>query len=397
MKIDYKNGQWFVPEAPEIGVIIGDGIGEDVTPAAMKVIDAAVKHAYNRNIMWSEILVGENAEKTTGSLLPDKSVQKIRDLRIILKGPLTTPVAEGHRSLNVSMRQLFDLYQCVRPLKYFAGVPAPMKSPHLLDVVIFRENTEDVYAGIEWQSGSSDALDAIAFLKSKGFVVRQDSGIGIKPVSEFASKRLVKAAVEYALNNNRKSLTIVHKGNIMKHTEGAFKEWGYELLKQEFADKVVFEEEITGNPPAGKIVVKNRITDSMFQQLLLRPEEYDVIATTNLNGDYLSDAAAAQVGGLGIAPGANIGEGIAIFEATHGSAPKYAGMDKANPGSVILSGAMMLEFIGWNKAAELIVKGMERTIQNKTVTYDFERLMSGAKLLKCSEFADEVIKNIVLV
>ncbi|MBI4016170.1 MAG: isocitrate dehydrogenase (NADP(+)) [Candidatus Aenigmarchaeota archaeon] len=394
VKIDYKNGNWIVPENPEIGFITGDGIGTDVTPAAIKVINSAVWKAHGRKIIWNEILVGEKAETEKGSLLPDESVQKIKELRIVLKGPLTTPVGEGHRSLNVTMRQLFDLYQCVRPVKYFDGVPSPMKEPQLVDVVIFRENTEDVYSGIEWPALSDNAIEILNILKSKGFTVREDSGIGIKPVSKSASKRLIKAAIEYALKNNRKSLTIVHKGNIMKFTEGAFQQWGYDLLREKYADKVVFEEELAGvSVPAGKIVVKNRIADSMFQQLLLRPDEYDVIATTNLNGDYLSDAAAAQVGGIGIAPGANIGEGIAIFEATHGSAPKHAGTDKANPGSVILSGAMMLEFIGWTKAAELIIKSMEKTIQNKTVTYDFERLMTGAKLLKCSEFADEIIRN----
>ncbi|MBI4147968.1 isocitrate dehydrogenase (NADP(+)) [Candidatus Woesearchaeota archaeon] len=394
MNINYNNGQWIVPDNPDIGLIIGDGIGIDVTPAAVKVIDAAVKKAYGRAINWVEIVVGEKAEKQFGNLLPQHSLEQIKQLRVVLKGPLTTPVAEGHRSLNVTLRQTFDLYQCVRPVRYFPGVPAPMKEPQLVDVVIFRENTEDVYAGIEWEKGTPAAQEIIAFLKLKGFTVRDDSGVGIKPISEFGSKRLVRAAAEFAVKNKRKNITLVHKGNIMKYTEGAFQQWGYDVLRKEFGDKIVFEEDLAGNElPAGKILVKHRIADSMFQQLLLRPDEYDVIATTNLNGDYLSDAAAAQVGGLGIAPGANIGDGIAIFEATHGSAPKHAGLDKANPGSVILSGVMMLELIGWTKAAELIIKGMERTIQNKTVTYDFERLLPGAKLVKCSQFAEEVIKN----
>ena len=395
-RIDYKDGKWKIPENPEIGYIVGDGTGIDITPVTLKVIDAAVEKAYGRKITWTEIVVSEKAQAQGKDLLPQDALDKIKELRIVIKGPLTTPVSEGHRSLNVSLRQIFDLYSCVRPVRWFRGVPAPVKKPKLLDVVIYRENTEDVYAGIEWPSGSQDAMDLINLVKSKGKKIREDSGIGVKPISPFGSIRLVRAAIDYALKNKRKSLTLVHKGNIMKYTEGAFQLWGYDLLKKEYGDKIVFEEDLskdTNLKVEGKIIIKNRIADSMFQQILLRPEEYDVVATTNLNGDYLSDAAAAQVGGLGIAPGANIGDGIAIFEATHGTAPKYAGQDKVNPGSLILSGVMMLEFMGWKKAAKLIVKGLEKAIKNKTVTYDFERQMKGAKLLKCSEFGDEIIKN----
>ncbi|MBC8500526.1 MAG: isocitrate dehydrogenase (NADP(+)) [Nanoarchaeota archaeon] len=394
-KILYKNKKWIIPNNPEIGYIIGDGIGMDVTPAAINVINAAVKKAYkgSRKIEWTEIVVGEKALEKKGDLLPKDSLNQIRNIRIVLKGPLSTPIGGGHRSLNVSIRQIFDLYSCIRPVRYFKGLPAPVKKPELLDVVVFRENTEDVYAGIEWEANSKDAKEVIAFLESKGKKVREGSGIGIKPISAFGSKRLVRAAIEYAIEKSRKSLTLVHKGNIMKYTEGAFKDWGYEVLKEDFGDKVVFEEELESEIPKGKILVKNRIADSMFQQILLRPNEYDVIATMNLNGDYLSDAAAAQVGGLGVAPGANVGDGIAVFEATHGTAPKYTGMDKVNPSSIILSGVMMLELMGWDEAAELIIKGMEKTFIAKTVTYDLERQMTGATLLKCSQFADAIIKN----
>jgi len=394
-KILYKNKKWIIPNNPEIGYIIGDGIGMDVTPAAINVINAAVKKAYkdSRKIEWTEIVVGEKALEKKGDLLPKDSLNQIRNIRIVLKGPLSTPVGGGYRSLNVSIRQIFDLYSCIRPVRYFKGMPAPVKKPELLDVVIFRENTEDVYAGIEWEANSKDAKEVIAFIESKGKKVREGSGIGIKPISAFGSKRLVRAAIEYAIEKKKKSLTLVHKGNIMKCTEGAFKEWGYEVLKEEFGNKVVFEKELKGDVPKGKILVKNRIADSMFQQILLRPNEYDVIATMNLNGDYLSDAAAAQVGGLGVAPGANVGDGIAIFEATHGTAPKYAGMDKVNPSSIILSGVMMLDLMGWDEAAKLIINGMEKTFTAKTVTYDLERQMTGATLLKCSQFADAIIKN----
>lgn len=399
--VRYENNQWQIPDQVTLGFILGDGIGTDVTPAAIQVTNAAVMKAYHgsRSICWEEIIIGEKAQQESGELLPQNALEKIRQLRIVLKGPLMTPIGGGHRSLNVTLRQEFDLYACVRPVRSFAGIPTPVKHPELLDIVIFRENTEDVYAGIEWESRSADALDVIAYLKTKGKNIREDAGIGIKPISKFGSERLVRAAMSYALAKKRKSLTIVHKGNIMKYTEGAFQRWAYELLKREYASEAVFEEELSetgieaGNIPKGKILVKNRIADAMFQQILLRPDEYDVIATTNLNGDYLSDAAAAQVGGLGIAPGANIGDGIAIFEATHGTAPKYAGQDKVNPGSIILSSVMMLEFMGWHEAAQLIVRGLEKTLRNKTVTYDLARQMEGATLLTCSAFADAVVHN----
>ncbi|MEK6809893.1 MAG: isocitrate dehydrogenase (NADP(+)) [Nanoarchaeota archaeon] len=395
MKITFNNGKWQVPDQPEIGFIVGDGSGVDISPVALKVIDAAVQKAYlgKRKIVWKEIIVGEKALKQGKQLLSQEALQQIKDFRVVLKGPLETPVGGGHRSLNVTMRQELDLFACVRPVQYFPGVPNPMKEPEKLDVVIFRENTEDVYAGIEWKEGSVEARKVIEFLEQEmNKKVRSDSGIGIKPISITGTKRLVRAAIKYAIENKRKSVTLVHKGNIMKFTEGAFKEWGYQVAQEEFADFVVKEGE---DNPKNKIVINDRIADSMFQQLLLRPDEYDVIATTNLNGDYISDACAAQVGGLGIAPGANINyeEGLAVFEATHGTAPKYAGQDKINPGSVILSGVMMLELMGWKEAAELIVEAMTKTIQQKKVTYDFARQMEGAILLKCSEFGERIIDN----
>src|SRR3990167_5658900 len=394
MKIGFSHGMWHVPDQPEIGFIIGDGTGVDITPVALKVLDAAVQKAYRgkKKIMWQEIMAGEKALKAGKELLSEEALQQIMDLRVVLKGPLETPVGGGHRSLNVTLRQKLDLFACVRPVQCFSGVPNPMKEPEKLDVVIFRENTEDVYAGIEWKQGSEDAAKLIHFLeKEMKKNIRPDSGIGIKSISITGTKRLVRAAIKYAIANKRKSVTLVHKGNIMKFTEGAFKEWGYEVGK-EFPE--IIKETDEGNKN-GKIILNDRIADSMFQQLLLRPEEYDVLATTNLNGDYLSDACAAQVGGLGIAPGANINyeEGLAVFEATHGTAPKYAGQDKVNPGSVILSGVMMLELLGWKEAAELVVKAMTKTIQQKRVTYDFARQMEGATLLKCSEFGDAVIGN----
>ncbi len=395
MKISFSNGQWNIPDHPEIGFIVGDGIGVDITSVALKVLDAAVRKAYQgkRKILWQEIVAGEKALKAGKELLSDEALQQIMDLRVVLKGPLETPVGGGHRSLNVTLRQKLDLFACVRPVQYFPGVPNPMKEPEKLNVVIFRENTEDVYAGIEWKEGSIEAGKIIEFLEQEmNKKIRRDSGIGIKPISIMATKRLVRAAIKYALENKRKSVTLVHKGNIMKFTEGAFKEWGYQVAADEFADFIVKEGE---ENPSGKTVINDRIADSMFQQLLLRPDEYDVIATTNLNGDYLSDACAAQVGGLGIAPGANINyeQGLAVFEATHGTAPKYAGQDKVNPGSVILSGVMMLELMGWKEAADLVMKAMTKTIQQKKVTYDFARQMEGATLLKCSEFGDAVIGN----
>ncbi|MFH1054042.1 MAG: isocitrate dehydrogenase (NADP(+)) [Candidatus Woesearchaeota archaeon] len=396
-KADFQGNKWIIPDNVEIGYIEGDGIGSDITPVALKVIDAAITKAYSgkRSITWTEIIVGEKAQALGMELLPEESLDKIKELKIALKGPLTTPIGGGFRSLNVTLRQMFDLYSCIRPVRYFKGIPSPVKHPEDVDFIVFRENTEDVYAGIEYPSGSDDAKDIINLIQSKGKNIRDDSGIGIKPISPFGSKRLVKAAVEYAIAKDKKVLTLVHKGNIMKFTEGAFKDWGFELLRKEYSDKIIFETGLNANAdiPKGKILVNDRIADSMFQQALLRPKEYSVIATMNLNGDYLSDAMAAQVGGLGIAPGANVGDGIAIFEATHGTAPKYKGMDKVNPSSLILSGVMMLELMGWNKAAELIIKGMEKSFELKTVTYDLERQMEGAKLLKCSEFGDEIIKN----
>lgn len=395
MKIIFSNEQWQVPDHPEVGFIIGDGTGIDITPVALRVLDAAVQKAYHgkKKILWQEIVVGEKALKQGKELLSEQALQQIKDLRVVLKGPLETPIGGGHRSLNVTLRQKLDLFACVRPVQYFPGVPNPMKHPEKLEVVIFRENTEDVYAGIEWKEGTAEAIKVIDFLeKEMKKKVRADSGIGIKPISITGTKRLVRAAIKYAIENKKKSVTLVHKGNIMKFTEGAFKEWGYQVAQQEFADYVVKEGE---ENPSGKIIIKDRIADSMFQQLLLRPEEYEIIATTNLNGDYLSDACAAQVGGLGIAPGANINyeEGLAVFEATHGTAPKYAGQDKVNPGSVILSGVMLLELLGWKEAAELIVEVMTKTIQQKKVTYDFARQMENATLLKCSEFGEAVVEN----
>ena len=381
-------------EIKKVGYIIGDGIGVDITPVAITVLNAAVQKAYSgkKKIEWQEIVVGEKAVAQGKELLSQEALQHIKDLKVVLKGPLETPVGGGHRSLNVTLRQRLDLYACVRPVRYFPGVPNPMKHPEKLDVVIFRENTEDVYAGIEWKQGSADVKKVQQFLvQEMGSSIRENSGIGIKPISVFGSKRLVQAAIRYAIANKRKSVTLVHKGNIMKFTEGAFKEWGYEVGK-EFPE--IIKETDEGNKN-GKIILNDRIADSMFQQLLLRPEEYDVLATTNLNGDYLSDACAAQVGGLGIAPGANINydTGMAVFEATHGTAPKYAGQDKVNPGSIILSGVMMLEYLGWKEAAELIVMAMEKTIQQKFVTYDLERQMDGAALVSCSGFGKKMIGN----
>lgn len=401
-KITIANGKLSVPDNPIISFIEGDGTGPDIWKASKKVFDAAVEKAYkgSKKIAWMEIFAGEKALSVYGKnkWLPDETVEAIREYVVAIKGPLTTPVGGGIRSLNVALRQLLDLYACVRPVKYYSGVPSPMKRPQDVNIVIFRENTEDVYSGIEFKSGTKEADDLRNYLKKKfDKEVRKGSGIGIKPMSEFGSQRLVRKAIEHAITFNKKSVTLVHKGNIMKFTEGAFKEWGYQIAKKEFGDKIVTEDELwskyNGKVPEGKVIIKDRIADSMFQQLLLRPNEYDVLATPNLNGDYVSDAAAAQVGGLGIAPGANISDTTAIFEATHGTAPKYAGQDKVNPGSVILSGVMMLEYIGWDKAAQLIEKAMTRTIKAKTVTYDFARQMPGAKELSTSKFADQIIKN----
>jgi len=402
-KIVVKDGELKVSDNPIIAFIEGDGIGPDIWRASKLVFDEAVKKAYNgkKKIAWMEIYAGEKALSVYGKnkWLPEETIEAIREYIVAIKGPLTTPVGGGIRSLNVALRQLLDLFACVRPVKYFPGVPSPMKAPGKLDIVLYRENTEDVYSGIEFKSGTKESEQLIIYInKNFNKNIRIPSGIGIKPISEFGSTRLVKKAIEYALANNRKSVTLVHKGNIMKFTEGAFKEWGYKVAKAEFRDKIVTEEELwsnhNGKMPEGKLLIKDRIADSMFQQLLLRPDEYDVIATPNLNGDYLSDASAAQVGGLGIAPGANISYSTAIFEATHGTAPKYAGMDKVNPGSVILSGAMMFEYIGWKKVARLIEKAMKKTIKSKVVTYDFARLMKGATEVKSSEFAKAIVSNI---
>lgn len=399
--IRFEGGKLQVPDHPIIPFIEGDGTGPDIWRAAQPVLDAAVEKAYGgrRKIVWFEVYAGEKCLNKFGEWLIEDTLTAMREYRVGIKGPLTTPVGGGIRSLNVALRQLLDLYACVRPVRWFPGVPSPLREPWKTDVVIFRENSEDIYMGIEWKAGSPEANRVIELVKELGKEIRPGSGIGIKPVSEFGTKRLVRAAIEYALRYGRKSVTLVHKGNIMKFTEGAFREWGYEVARQEFGDVTITEEELWdkygGQQPAGKIVIKDRIADITFQQLLLRPTEFDVIATLNLNGDYLSDAVAAHVGGIGIAPGANISysDGYGLFEATHGTAPKYAGLDKVNPSSVILSGEMMFRYMGWDEAADLIIKGIERTIANKTVTYDFARLMEGATEVKCSEFGQLIIKN----
>ena len=394
------DGSLVVPKNPIIPFIEGDGTGPDIWAAARRVLDAAVAKSYNgsRTIDWLEILAGEKAFQRTGEWLPQETIDALKKYVVSIKGPLTTPVGEGMRSLNVTLRQVLDLYACVRPVRYYQGVVSPVKDPGQVDMVIFRENTEDVYAGIEWQAGTEKANRVIEFLRNEmGALIRDNSGIGIKPISEFGTKRLVRKAIQFALDQGRDSVTLVHKGNIMKFTEGAFRNWGYELAMDEFGDAVITEaalwEQYNGKVPAGKIVIKDRIADAMFQQILLRPSEYSVLAMPNLNGDYMSDALAAQVGGLGIAPGANIGDGVALFEATHGTAPKYAGMDKVNPGSVLLSGVMLLEYIGWQEAAELIKTAIETTISKKTVTYDLARLMEGATELSCSAFGSAIISN----
>ncbi len=398
--IDKEKGRLVVPDNPIIPFIEGDGTGPDIWRTSQHVFDSAVKKAYNgkKRIVWLEVLAGEKAYNTLGTWLPDETLEAIKEYIVAIKGPLTTPVGGGIRSLNVALRQLLDLYACVRPVRYIKGTPAPVKRPELMDLVIFRENTEDVYSGIEWKSGSPEIKKLIKYLKRNFKVnIREDSGIGIKPISPFGTKRLMKHAVRYAIARKRKSVTLVHKGNIMKFTEGAFKEWGYELAREEFGSVTITEDELwtkyDGRMPGGKILIKDRIADNMFQQILTRPDEYEVVATPNLNGDYLSDACAAQVGGLGMAPGGNIGDFHAVFEATHGTAPKYAGQDKVNPGSVILSGVMMLGYIRWNEAANLIVRAMEKTISQKKVTYDLHRQLEGATLLKCSEFGNAIISN----
>ena len=450
-RITYANGKYHVPDRPIIPFIEGDGTGRDIWKASVRVFNAAVEKAYKgkRQVVWFEVFAGEKAKAKFDTWLPDDSVNAAREFRVAIKGPLTTPVGGGIRSLNVALRQILDLYACVRPVKYYKGVPSPVKHPDRMDVVIFRENTEDVYAGIEWEQGTPEAAKLIEFLNKEMLKggkkqVRLDSGVGIKPISVTGTKRLVRMAIQYALENGRKTVTLVHKGNIQKFTEGAFRKWGYELATEEFRDRVVTERESwildnkDKNPNLSieqnaamiepgmefapeefrqsvyrevrdvldriyashgkgawksKLMVNDRIADSIFQQVVTRADEYAVLATPNLNGDYISDACAAQVGGLGIAPGANIGDGFAVFEATHGTAPKYADKDVINPGSVILSGVMMFRFLGWNEAADLIEHGMERSIQQKTVTYDFERLMEGAKKVKTSEFAEHIVSN----
>ena len=391
------NGDLVVPDDPIIPFIEGDGIGPDIWAATQRVVEAAVEKAYGgeKRIVWMEILAGEKANERTGEWLPEETFEALREFKVGIKGPLTTPVGGGIRSLNVTLRQVLDLYACIRPVRWIPGVPSPVKHPEKLDVVIFRENTEDVYAGIEWASGTEEAERVRRFLvEEMGSEIREESGIGVKPISPFGTKRLVAMAIRWAQRRDRESVTLVHKGNIMKFTEGAFREWGYEVARERFRDDIVTEEETwDGADASGKIVVKDRIADAMFQQVLLRPDEYAVIALPNLNGDYLSDACAAQVGGLGLAPGANMSEEIALFEATHGTAPKYTGMDKVNPGSLILSAHMMLEHLGWNEAADLVVQGLEGAVAAKTVTYDLERQMEGATLLKTSEFAEAIVDH----
>lgn len=396
-KIRYENGKLIVPDNPIIPYFEGDGIGKDVVPAAIKVLDAAAEKI-GKEVVWFKVYAGEDAYKLYGNYLPEDTLNAIREFRVALKGPLTTPVGGGFRSLNVTIRQVLDLYANVRPVYYLKGVPSPIKHPEKVNFVIFRENTEDVYAGIEWPRGSEEALKLIKFLREElGVTIREDSGIGIKPISEFATKRLVRMAIKYAIENGRESVTLVHKGNIMKYTEGAFRDWGYEVAKQEFGDYCITEDELWdkygGERPEGKIVVKDRIADNMFQQILTRTDEYDVIALPNLNGDYLSDAAAALVGGLGIAPGSNIGDGIGVFEPVHGSAPKYTGQNKVNPTAEILTGALMFEYIGWKEASEMIKKAVEMTISSGIVTYDIHRHMGGTKV-GTREFAEAVVENL---
>ncbi len=394
--IRVEDGRLIVPEEVILPFIEGDGTGPDIWRASKRVFDAAVAHAYGgrRRVVWFEIYAGEKANQVygEGTWMPEDTLQAIRDYRVAIKGPLTTPVGGGIRSLNVTLRQVLDLYACVRPVSWVPGVPSPVREPERLNVVIFRENTEDVYAGIEWAQGTPEATELIRILNEKfGSSIRLDSGIGIKPISITGTQRLVRSAIRYALANGRRRVTLVHKGNIMKYTEGAFRDWGYQIAKKEFGDRVVTEEETGGAAvPEGKILLNDRIADSIFQQVLLRPDEYDILATPNLNGDYLSDACAAQVGGLGMAPGSNIGDEIGVFEATHGTAPKYAGQDKVNPGSVILSGAMMFEYIGWKEVAQTIRRALALAVSRKQVTYDLHRLMEGATLLSSSQFGDAV-------
>ncbi len=401
-KITIKNGKLTVPDNPILGFVEGDGIGPDITAAAMRIWDTAVAKAYGekRKVHWCELYMGEKAAGIyEGDYFPGETLEAIRELVVAIKGPLTTPIGGGFRSLNVSLRQEMDLFSCIRPVRYYDGVPSPLKKPEEVDVTIFRENTEDVYCGIEYDSGTPENEKLAKFLREEmGAEFFEGASIGIKPISAFASKRLVRMAIQYAIEHNKPSVTLVHKGNIMKFTEGGFRNWGYEIAREEFADQTISEDEVwekhDGKAPKGKIVIKDRIADIMFQLLQLRPAEFDVIATMNLNGDYLSDALAAEVGGIGIAPGANVSDEVAVFEATHGTAPKYANQNKVNPSSLMFSGVMMLEHIGWQEAADLINDAFVKVIADKTVTYDFARLMDGAKTLSTSDFADAIIKKI---
>ncbi len=396
--VDAK-GKFIVPDDPIIPCIAGDGIGPDIWNAGKPVLDCAVAKAYGgrRHIEWLPVRAGEDCWKETGEFVPEATKEALTKYRVAIKGPLSTPVGKGFRSVNVMLRQMYDLYACVRPVSHIPGVPSPVIHPDDVNMVIFRENTEDLYAGVEWDHDTPEAERVIALIKELGKNVRPHSAIGIKPISEFGSKRLVRMAIQYAIDHKLPNVTLVHKGNIMKFTEGGFRRWGYEVAAEEFGDVTITEEEVTknfgGKAPEGKIVIKDRITDAMFQQILLRPAEYSVLALPNLNGDYMSDALAAEVGGLGMAPGSNIGEGYAIFEATHGTAPKYAGQDKTNPGSIILSGALMLEYIGWKAAAELIRKAVEKTVAAKTVTYDLARQMPGATKISCSAFGKAICEH----
>jgi isocitrate dehydrogenase len=391
------DGTLHVPDDPIIPFIEGDGIGPDIWAATRRVVDASVEKAFggSKRIVWMEILAGEKAYDASGEWLPEETFEALREFKVGIKGPLTTPVGGGIRSLNVTLRQVLDLYACIRPVRWIAGVPSPVREPEKLDVVIFRENTEDVYAGIEWASGSEEAEKVRRFLVDEmGAKIREASGLGIKPISPFGTKRLVGMAIRYALQRGRDSVTLVHKGNIMKFTEGAFREWGYEVAREQFGDHTISEAETwDGADATGKVVIRDRIADAMFQQILLRPDEYSVMAMPNLNGDYMSDAAAAQIGGLGMAPGANMNDEIALFEATHGTAPKYAGQDKVNPGSLILSAVMMLEHLGWNEAADRVVRGLEGAVGARTVTYDLERQMEGATLVGTSGFAEAIVDH----
>ncbi len=401
-KIKLQGGQVAVPDNPIVLFIEGDGIGPDIMNASRRIWDAAVNKAYHgdRKISWMEVFAGKKAADVYGNnnYMPEETFDALREYAVGIKGPLETPIGGGIRSLNVTLRQVLDLYVCLRPVRWYEGVPSPLKEPQKVDVVIFRENTEDVYAGIEYKSGTPENEKLAKFLREElGAKFQPGAGLGIKPISEYGTKRLVRRAIEYALQHHRQSVTLVHKGNIQKFTEGAFREWGYQVAKAEFADSIVTEEDLWkqygGKLPAGKLLIKDSIADIIFQHMILRPQDFDVLATPNLNGDYLSDAVAAEVGGVGIAPGANIGDSVALFEATHGTVPKYAGMDKVNPGSLLFSGVMMLEYMGWQEAADLVVHGYERTVSQKIVTYDFARLMLGAQEVKTSEFATAIINN----